>query len=174
MIPVFFLSSCIFWWWKDDATGLISVEKEWFSIGVPNSWNESPGDELPNPRLWEIELSFKSSSKRQDYYNNILIISENNTQNKSSQSLVNQSIWDIKSSLTSFQLLDQSQIIFEDEGESDVVIYKWRYNSSTPLLTYIQSARVCSDANYYITVSVAENLDSYDRYKSLIATFKCE
>lgn len=171
---VFLLSSCF--WWGDSAnqSGLRLEARDWFKIQVPSSWQEIQSEDLPVPKQWSIELAFKSVSERQWYVNNIIVLSEVSENKKSSISLLKKSLISLKKEIQEFEILSQKEVTFTDESSGEIITYSGRYNSSTPRLVYVQTAMSCEWKDYFITLSLAESLESYDRYEYILETFSCQ
>ncbi len=69
--------------------------------------------------------------------------------------------------------LQDDLIIFSDSDESRVTVFEAKYNTSTPKLKFIQTAKVCGTQVYLIHFSIA--LDkSPDAYIALAKTFSCK
>jgi len=168
-----FLSSC-FWWESVDETGLAQVETESFSIKLPNTWDAIAANELPLPKSGDIVLAYASPEERQWYINNIVVLADENHQNESSVWLMNNSANFLKWGLKGFTLIEQKNINFHDEEIWTVLSFRGRYNPNTPELTYIQTARSCWDMSYFLTVSLAEQLETYDKYEYLLQSFRCK
>lgn len=80
----------------------------------------------------------------------------------------------LKSNLESYALLEEQDFSFDDGEASILLTFLGKYNSQTPEITYLQTARACGTKNYFLTLSLAEKLEDYSRYAALLKTFSCE
>lgn len=80
----------------------------------------------------------------------------------------------LKSQLNSFNLLEESKIHFSDNDAWNILVYKAKYSKNTPELVYIQTAKSCGEKNYFLTLSLAETLEDYNKYKALLQSFICK
>lgn len=172
-ICLFFLVSCS----RDDTESianstLILQEKEDFSILVPNSWSEITSDELVTPKSWEIVLAFKSANQRQWYINNVVILRQENTTVSPSE-ILNSWIQSLEKWIKWYKLISNREVEFADDVVGNIITYTWKYTSNTPETVYVQSARVCWNDAYYMTISLTEKLESYDRYEFILQNFQC-
>lgn len=72
-----------------------------------------------------------------------------------------------------YSRIQNDLIIFSDSDESRVIVFEAKYNTSTPKLKFIQTAKVCGTSVYLIHFSLA--LDkSPDAYIALAKTFSCK
>jgi len=79
----------------------------------------------------------------------------------------------LKDDIENFEIISEKTVSFADGKSSLMLTYSWKYNITTPKATYIQTARVCWDNNYYLTLSLTEELEKYDRYEYILQTFSC-
>ena len=68
--------------------------------------------------------------------------------------------------------VSDSAILFGDDDESRITIFEAKYNTTTPRMKFIQTAKVCGTTVYLIhaTVSLDKNTDNYT---NLFKTFRC-
>lgn len=169
------LSSCFGWGEESvDETGLVELSFTGFTIKLPNSWNEVSEGELPVPKTGNLELAYASSQERQGYINNIIILSSKNSLGEDDSALMKNNENFLKSSLKTFSLLEEKSLEFADGVTWTLLSFRGRYNTDTPETTYIQTARACGDMAYFMTLSLAEVLESYERYEYLLQSFECE
>ncbi len=171
---VFLLSSCLWFWSTSNLTGLKHLEKTWFSLSVPESWQELSSWEFPTPKVGEVVLALASKKQRNGYVNNLLVLKMDSTLWESSQWLMNNTKVGLTSHLEKFQLLFEKPLNFVDDTQGIVLIYVWKYSKNTPELTYIQTAKSCGTSNYFLTISLAEQLKNYEKYEHLFESFRCE
>ena len=72
---IFTLSSCF--WGEWDWLNLYDKAKD-FSIRVPKDWEIIQNKDwiLPKPRSWDIELAVSSKTEKDNFFNNLLVLSE--------------------------------------------------------------------------------------------------
>jgi len=157
----------------DEVTWLVSKNIWSISIWVPANWNTIASSNLPIPKSWEVVLAIASSEQRENYLNNLVILKASNSLNESSQSLMKNSANFLDTKLQSFRLVEEKDIVFSDEEGWLIITFEWKYNTQTPLVTYIQTARVCGEDSYFATISLSEKPESYDKYITILKTLKC-
>lgn len=162
-----------FWSSNNNIVGLTVQDWGEFSIQIPESWVLIGENDIPTPKSWSVALAFSSSSERQWYLNNIVILTTPSLSKASSSSLMKNSIQSLQKNIENFKIIEEKEVIFVDEQSGTIVSYTGKYNDTTPVTTYIQTARVCWNNNYYLTISLAESLESYDRYEYILQTFRC-
>lgn len=176
VLSCIFLVSCFWIWWDDssEAIGLTEIESEKFIISAPENWRILPWSEFPSPKTGEVALALASTSKKEDYINNLIVLELENTLWESSLWLMeNTKLW-LKAGLSSFALLRENDMTFADGDIGEVLTYRAKYSANTPEAVYIQTAKKCEDTTYFMTISLAEKLESYDRYEYLLSTFECK
>lgn len=170
---VFVLSSCFSWDETDENTWLILKDLGEFSLLVPNSWEEVNANKLPVPKKWELVYSIVSKQEKQGYKNNIIILKAENKLDESSQELMKNNINFLKTTLQSFTLKQEENILFQDQEKGTLITFSWQYSKQTPEVVYLQTARACGEMSYFLTLSLAEKLDDYSRYAHLLKSFSC-
>lgn len=166
------LQSC-FWSSESTLTWLSLQESEEFSIQIPESWGAVSQADIPTPKSWEVALAYSSNSERQGYLNNIVVLSTPSKSSETSDSLMKNSIQSLQNDIENFKIIEEKTVSFLDSSSWIIVSYSGKYNTTTPQATYIQTARICWDNNYYLTLSLTENLENYDRYEYILQTFTC-
>ena len=169
-----FLSSC-FWSWDESSSErwLESVEWPWFSIEVPSNWSELASNDFPIPKSGELVYAIASSEERNNYLNNLVVLRADEKTDVSSSSLVQSSIWFLEQNMLNFNLIEQKDITFLDETSWSIAIFSARYNTQTPTAYYLQTARNCSEGNFFVTLSLAEEVESFSPYEYILKTLNC-
>jgi len=167
------LSSCF--WWGDSvtSTGLTFQENESFSIPTPSAWIDIPQDELVIPKSGQIALAFRSPAQKQWYMNNIVILKQENT-SISAQAIIESGIQSLEKWIKWYTLLSNREVEFADGQLWNIISYTGKYSADTPETVFIQSARVCWNDSYYMTISLTEQLESYERYEYILQSFECK
>lgn len=69
--------------------------------------------------------------------------------------------------------LQDSSITFPDSDESRVYVFEARYNTTTPRMKFIQTAKVCGTSVYLLHFTLSLDKDA-ENYISLMKTFECK
>jgi len=149
------------------------MELEWFSLSAPVNWNTVGKDEFPTPKVWSVALAIASDSEKEGYINNLMVLEIEKTLGESSKWLMQSTrVW-LKASLKKFSVIEEKDITFTDGDDSTILTYKGQYSNGTPELTYLQTARNCWEKSYFLTLSLAEETNSLEKYEYLMSTFEC-
>ncbi len=170
---ILFLSSC-FWWGGSQGEWLRSVSHELFSLSLPENWSEVSWDTLPSPKIGRVELAYSGSELRWWYANNIVIISEKNVLSESSEVLFEKLPSYLDSTLEVFHKKNIFPLEFPDGDTSKVLEFHWKYNNTTPYVTYLQTVKSCGERVYYMNISIGDIQENYDRYRNIFSTFSCK
>lgn len=173
ILCLFFLISCSGGEESTSATGLIIQENEEFSIPTPSTWETIPESDLVTPKSWEVALAFRSPTPKQWYINNIVILKVAST-TISAETIIDSGLQSLEKWIKWYDLISNKEITFADNQTGKIIIYTGKYSSDTPETVYIQSARVCGDTGYYMTISLTEKLENYDRYEYILQNFECK
>ncbi len=169
-----FLSSCFGLWWNEPSDrGLVEVSGEGFSLEVPANWQELWTDTLPIPKSWELVYALASWEERNAYLNNLIVLKSTDENISSSNALVWKSIGFLEQNMLNFTLISEEDISFLDEESWKLITFSARYNSQTPQAYYLQTARNCGSENFFITLSLTEELESYAPYEYILRTLDC-
>jgi len=171
-IALLILTWCFWGESSPTATWLVIQETESFSIPTPSTWQSIPLEDLIQPKSGEIALAFRSNTPRQWYINNIVILQQENA-SISAQAIIESGIESLEKWIKWYSLISNRDIQFADNAPGKLIIYSGKYSTDTPETVYIQSARVCGDTGYYMTISLTEKLESYDRYEYILQNFRC-
>lgn len=156
------------------SEGLVEFSNDNFALSLPGTWKAIPKTDLPTPKVGEVVLAYSSLESRDDYTNNIVIIGEDNSMWENNHDLIRSLPSYFDETLQVFHRKEVSDIQFADNQSGTVLEFQGKYNNTTPLVTYLQTARSCGEKAYFLTISVAEQLESYDRYMYLLGTFECK
>lgn len=170
---ILFLSSC-FWSDETEDRGLIEESVAGLSLSVPNSWEQVSSSSLPLPNAGEIVFASQSRQEKSWYFNNLVILKEENTNAISSQALIKNNMSFLKQNMRSFSLISEKNISFLDEEAGSILIFSGRYNLQTPEVVYLQTARSCPEWNFLLTLSIWEKLENYEQYEYILQTLTCD
>ena len=170
-----FLTAC-FWGGQQGPaadTWLELVERESFSIFLPINWQQVPESELVNPSQWELVLWYRSIESRSGYFNNIIILRDENRLQETDISLMNNNINTLRLSLQSFDLIAEESLELDGSREGKVIVFRGKYGTQTPEAHYIQTAISCGESSYFLTISIWNDLWDFTRYFPLLESFRC-
>lgn len=172
LVALCFLASCSLGSSQDVASNTISIETDAFTLMVPKTWTPPKTKDLPSPKKGTIALSLVSPEIKYGFANNLVILSDtlDEIMTSARYSELN-TLQTSKNYLEYVKLQDQS-LTFTDEETSKVTVFEARYNTTSPRMKFIQTARVCGSKVYLLHFSLA--LDkSADPYIELLKTFHC-
>lgn len=174
LLTTFFLVSC-FWNSKEDW--LKDYESKNFSIRIPEKWKiiENKDWILPKPRSGELELSITSNEKINNFYNNLLILSEKLEKNISTEDYTKSLVINNEKENFEYKFLEEKEIKFSDSKKWKLEIFEARYDNSTPKLKFLQTSSICEDKKAYtITLAIPTNIEKISQYEYMLSTFKCK
>ena len=176
LITILLLLSACFWTNQQSPSvdsWLELVERETFRIFLPVNWQQVPESELVAPSQWELVLWYRSIEARSGYFNNVVILRNENRLQESDISLMNNNINTLRLSLQSFDLIAEESIELDSSKEGKVIVFRGKYGTQTPETHYIQTAVSCGESSYFLTISVWDDLWDYTRYYPLLESFRC-
>ena len=174
-LTLIILSSCFSSWesLQGESVWLVPVEQEGFSMSLPINWQEVSEFELVTPSQWELVLAYRASEERNGYFNNIVVLKNQNRLRETSTSLMQNNINALKLSMQNFQVIAEDTLSFPGNTQWEVIVFEGQYGPQTPMLHYIQTARSCDEDSYFLTISVGSELWDYTRYYPLLESFRC-
>ncbi len=174
IILSFSLISCS---WGDDSPtdrGLTEIWWEWFSLEAPADWTTIDSNDLPLPKSGDLVLALSSAEEKMNYLNNLVVLRSESTSSTTSSALVKSNIGFLEQNMANFDLISEQDISFLDESKGTLILFSWRYNSQTPRAFYLQTAQNCGDKNFFLTLSLAQELESYSPYEYILKTLSCK
>lgn len=169
---LFFLASCGST--TDSSLATTQFAGEGFSINIPSAWVKVEKDALPVTKNGTIALALTSTEITSGFANNMTVMKEKISEAITSKrySIVNYAL--TTSEYIDFVKLEEKTITFTaDNDESNIYTFEAKYNTSTPKQKFIQTAKVCGDTVYLITVGLNLGTPSTTKYEDLIKTFTC-
>lgn len=171
---IFFLSSCFS---ETKSDWLTFFDKsEYFSMRIPEKWDilDTKEWKIPDPKSGKIELITNSKEKTDDFYNNLIILSEKNEKKLSPSDYFKTITIDQDKNFYDYKVLENEEFAFSDGKKSSLLIFEARYNEATPKLNFLQTANICGDKNFLITISLPKNTNDFKIYKYMLSTFQCK
>jgi hypothetical protein len=69
--------------------------------------------------------------------------------------------------------ISDAAILFDDDDESRIYTFQARYNTTTPRMQFIQTAKVCGTTVYLMHAAIALDKDAAN-YVKLFKSFQCK
>lgn len=144
----FFLTSCSLF--QDKNSQIVGTESatlytgSGFSVMVPSTWSSSGQiDLLPTPAHGSVILASKSPEKKYNFSNNFLIIKD-----RLDGLMTSAAYSEINNVQTTRKYLQYSpvktaDILFKDGDSSKAYVFDAQYNSNTPRVRFVQTAKIC-------------------------------
>jgi len=82
----------------------------------------------------------------------------------------------LKKDFSYFKIISEKDISFDNDKAitSKMYIYEAKYSKQTPNLHFLQTAVVCGDTWYLITIWLTKNNNSFTKYENILKTFSCK
>lgn len=171
---LFFLFSCS---WSSDDTSLQSYNWEFFSVKIPTNWvilNENDSV-LPSPSVGDIALSIASPDMVNGFSNNMLIIQDDLDYVITSWDFSQMNNDSSKNSYEEYVPLSEKELKFDDGEKSKLFTFHAKYNTKTPTLTFLQTARICEwKKSFFLTLALPMDIKETARYEEMLSTFECK
>ncbi len=173
IILVFWLFSC----WETDEDKWLSLKVlDNFEVSVPASWvvlDSWDSSMLPDPSYWKISLVVSSSEPKDGFSNNLLILEDKLEKDITSKDFsVFTNLW-ARNDYYSYHEIETKDFSFIDWEESKLYVFEARYNESTPNLKFIQTAHICDDKSYLLTIALSSSIEDTSKYEYILQTFNC-
>lgn len=144
-----------------------------FTINIPTAWTVVDKNELPAIKSGQVELAVSSSDISSGFANNLVIIWQELSEKTTSKrySLINYSLsnWEY----IEFLKLNEKTITFSDKDTSNLYTFEAKYNTATPKRKFLQTAKICDNKVYLLTIWIALGTTDTTRYENLITSFNC-
>lgn len=158
----------------DSVANTTPFDGEGFSIQTPKSWIAVDKADLPATKNGTIALALTSTDITSGFSNNMSIIKERLTEKMASKkySVVNYAL--TTGEYKDFTKLEEKTITFSDKDESNLYIFEAKYSEKTSKQKFLQTAKVCNDTVYLITIGLGLTSGATTKYEDLIKTFTCK
>lgn len=170
----FFLVWCFS---NTDSDGLVFYnDNENFSLKIPENWEviENTTWVLPKPRSWEIEFAVKSKIEKEGFLNNLVVLSENLKSEISASSFVKSTTINSENDYFEYEKIEDKNFVFENGDSTNIVIFNARYDEKTPKLKFIQTANICKNRAFLITLAISSSVEDTSRYEKMLSSFSCK
>jgi hypothetical protein len=152
---------------------MVLIEKDTISMSLPANWAETKTSDLPNLKTGKIILSYGANEAKEGFFNNVVILEDTLDGLISSRKYSEVNNLQTTRNYLEYTKLEDESIIFEDGDESRLYVFEAKYNTTTPRMKFIQTAKVCGKSVYLIHFSLTLDKTS-PAYKTLIQTFRCK
>lgn len=176
LLPLFLLllTSCGS---SDSSSVAATVPFSWenFTMDIPKSWIAVDKSALPATKNGSIVLALTSTDIVSGFSNNMSIMKEKLTEKMTSKkySIVNYAL--TTGEYKDFTKLDEKTLVFTaDKDETNLYVFEAKYSDKTSKQKFVQTAKVCNDSVYLITIALGLSSGSTTRYEDLIKTFTCK
>lgn len=158
-----------------DDSGLLKHVGTGYSIRVPASWEKLDPTKIVAPVQGTIELVMRSFVNKRGFMNNLVILSDTLEADATASEYVSQSMLWAAREYISLSVENQEQMTFADGENSRLVIFRAKYNEVTEEHLFLQTARICGKKVYLMTIGLENDteVNSYDRYRSILKSFTC-
>lgn len=175
VLPSLLLASC---GTSSDSTSLTSFKGEGFSMDVPSTWIQKDKKDIPTPKNGSVVLAMTSSDISSGFANNLLVLKDTLLLDEKGEKITSKKYSVVNQALTTgtyeeYVKLDEKTIEFADKDESNLYVFEAKYNRETPKKRFVQTAKVCDDKVYLITVGIELNSGSTAKYENLAKSFQC-
>jgi hypothetical protein len=150
-----------------------NVEMPHFSMNIPKNWKKNTELDMPNTKYWNIELSYISPDVKYGFSNNLVILSDDLKTPMTSKKYAELNQVQSTKKYLEYTKLKNDTILFSDEDDSQVYIFEARYNTTTPRMKFIQTAKVCGTKVYLLHIALSLDKDP-GTYTDLLKSFACK
>jgi len=154
-------------------------EYQWwdYKVYIPDNWNIIDNKEniIPKPKFWKIELSVTSKDVKNNFSNNILILSSTTNKDTTSKEFSEANFIWLDKNYEQYKNIENKELKFDDWESSTINIFEWKYNKVTPKLIFLQTAHICSKNKiFFITIALSSDTKDFSKYENIIKTFSCK
>ena len=144
-----------------------------FTISIPTTWTPVDPKTLPTLANGKIALALSSPEITSGFANNMSILSDtlSDTTTSMQYSIVNYTLSTGK--YLELTKLAEKKISFADKDTANLYAFEARYNDQTPKEKFLQTAKVCGQKAYLLTIGVGIGTSSTTRYEDLLTSFAC-
>lgn len=175
---VFLLTSCTLPGTQTSGTtgttgDTVLSETNSVKMQIPKTWTLVKATDVPSPRVGTVEMAYTSPDVKYGFSNNIIVLRDTLTNIVTSRSYSELNNIQTTKNYLEYTKLRDEDFTFADSETSRLYVFEARYNTTTPLMKFIQVARVCGTSVYLLHVSLT--LDKVpDNYVELLKTFSCK
>lgn len=171
----FLLASC---GTSTDTSSLTNYKGEGFSMDVPKSWIAKEAKDIPTPKNGTVALAMTSADISSGFANNLLVLKDKLSPAENGEKMTSKKYSIVNHALTTgkyedFVKISEKEVTFPDGDVANLYVFEAKYNRDTPKKRFIQTAKVCGDDVFLITVGTELNSGSSSKYEALATSFQC-
>lgn len=144
-----------------------------FTISLPNNWTTVKSTDIPTPYRGALVAAYISPEVKYGFSSNIIVMKDSLNTPVTSKKYSELNYVQTTKNYLEYTKLQDSTITFPDSDESQVYVFEARYNTTTPLMKFIQTAKVCGTDVYLLHFTLSLDKDA-TRYVDLLKTFECK
>lgn len=141
-------------------------------LSVPDNWVEPKATDIPLIRQGTVLLALLSPEVKYGFSHNILVIGDTLTQPVTSKKYSELNNFQTTKNYLEYTKLSDEALLFGDTDESRVYVFEARYNTTTPRMKFIQTAKVCGTKVYLLHAAISLDKEP-DNYVDLFRSFQC-
>ncbi len=172
---LFFLASCSLPGTQSEPTVLNTVlfDTPEFSTSVPKNWKKADARSLPIPPHGTLAMAMISKEIQYGFSNNYVIMEDELKMPITSKKYSELNHIQTTKNYLEYTKLEEQEITFSDTDISLLYVFEARYNKTTPLMKFIQTAKVCGTRVYLLHASIGSRKLA-NNYIELFKTFRCK
>lgn len=141
---------------------------------IPSDWTQTGTlITIPNDSKSRVVLGAVSPEKKYNFSENIMVIEQDMDAIGTSRQYSDHNFQSKKSSYHSLSLLKTDTILFADMDDSSYYVFDAKYNTQTPKIRFIQTAKFCGTKLYFLHAATHLG-NKIDDYLALFRGFDCK
>ena len=142
------------------------------ALSVPKGWTSLGSQDVTLPARGAFVMGLRGTEKYGEYENlNVVMDVLANPVPSSDYADANFAL--MASKLASNSVLGAKTFTFDDGTKGRLRTFEGKYNASTNLKRYVQTARVCGNKAYVATFTLSSTTKDVTDYESMLKTFTC-
>lgn len=170
------LASC-----GDTAVSNVALERhqgDGFSMEVPKAWTKVDPKTVPTPKQGSVALAMTSTDVSSGFANNLLVLKDTVSPTEGGEKMTSRRYSVVNHALTTgaykeYVKLSEKTVKFSDGDESNLYVFEAKYHAETPKKRFIQTAKICDDKVYLVTIGVELDVKESKKYEDLASSFQC-
>lgn len=157
-----------------DGTPITTITGSGFEMGIPSNWTATGSSlELPSHINGQIVVEAVSPDKKYNFSPNLMVISEQLDYAGSSKQYSELNNISTQKKYSEYGFVSSDIFLFDDSDEGKYFVFDAKYNSKTPKLRFIQSAKMCGTTVYFFNVTTGLDADA-KKFANIFKTFRCK
>ena len=143
------------------------------SLSVPKDWTEVASGSVALPARGTFAFGLRGAEKYGEY-ENLNVVSDDLAQAVTSLDYADANFGLTAGKLHSETALSSKTVKFPDGTAGKVRAFEGKYNATTNLKRYVQTARVCGAKAYVATFTLSSETRDLAPYAAMLATLSCD